>query len=106
PEPEKPKPKKPVRLEDAGTPPKVVRQDPKIAYPKEFRDQAIQGLVVVQCIITERGTVRACRLRSGPEELGDYVESVVKKWRYEPAEDRKGNPIAVVYTFRVPFKLR
>jgi TonB family protein len=97
--------KGPVRLEDAGTPPKAVRQDPRLGYPREFREKAIAGLVVVQCIITESGKVRACRSRSGPDELATYAISVIRNWEYEPARDHAGKPVAVAFTWRFPFRL-
>lgn len=114
--PRKPKPKaekkpkkkgrKPMRLDQVKSPPKLVKQEPRLGYPKALKAKAIQGKVVVQCIITEKGKVRACRHRQGHQELGRYVMSVVKGWRFEPARDGKNRPVAVAYTFRVPFKLR
>jgi TonB family protein len=103
--PERRRPQGPVRLEDAGTPPALRLADPELGYPREFRERALAGRVVVQCVITERGRVRACRARSGPDELADYVISVVHSWDYEPARDHEGQAIAVFYTFRVPFRL-
>lgn len=96
---------RPVRLEDAGEPPVLVDGEPSIGYPRQYREAAISGLVVLQCIITEDGRVRACRPRSGPEELAEYVESVVRRWRYEPARDHSGEEIPVAFTYRVPFRL-
>jgi TonB family protein len=93
-------------LEDTTTPPRAISQDPPLGYPREFRDEAISGLVVVQCIITDTGRVRACRHRSGPDGLGEYVMSIVRQWRFEPARDHDGEPVVTAYTFRIPFRLR
>lgn len=95
-----------VRLEDTSVPPKPLVQEPALGYPREFREAGIEGRVVVQCIITERGDVRACRHRSGPEELGRYAISIVRNWKFEPGQDHRGRKVPVAYTFRFPFRLR
>lgn len=95
----------PVRLDQAGTPPKAIKQEPKMGYPRAFREKAISGLVVVQCIITEKGKVRACRAKDGPPELAEYAISIIRDWEYEPAKDHDGKPIAVAFTWRFPFRL-
>ena len=95
----------PVRLDQAGTLPKPIKQEPKIGYPRAFREKAISGLVVVQCIITEKGKVRACRAKDGPPELAEYAISIIRDWEYEPAKDHGGKPIAVAFTWRFPFRL-
>ena len=97
--------RQPVRLEEAHTAPNPLRQEPPLGYPRQYREAAIAGLVVVQCVITERGEVRGCRHRSGPEELATYVMSVVRQWEFSPGLDHQGQPIAIAYTFRVPFRL-
>lgn len=95
-----------VRLEDTSVPPKPLVQEPSLGYPREFREAGIEGRVVVQCIITEKGDVRACRHRSGPDELGAYAISIVRNWKFEPGQDHRGRAVPVAYTFRFPFRLR
>ena len=72
---------------------------------REFRDAAITGNVVLECIITDRGQVQACRDRGGPDELVAYVQSIVTQWMFRPAMDHEGNPVVSTYTFRIPFRL-
>jgi protein TonB len=95
----------PVRMEDTSTPPQPV-QTGGLGYPQRFKDAGIEGRVIVQCIITEQGRPVACRHRSGPEELGQYVISVVRNWRFTPGKDHNQQPVPVVYTFQIPFRLR
>lgn len=95
-----------IQLEDTSVAPVAIAQVPPLGYPKEFRDKGIEGRVVVQCIITERGQVRACRHKSGPEELGEYAISIVRSWQFEPGKDHAGRSVPVAYTFRFPFRLR
>lgn len=95
-----------IQLEDTSVAPKPRSQTPSLGYPREFRERGIEGRVVVQCIITERGAVRACRHRSGPEELGEYAISIVRQWTFEPGKDHAGKSVPVAYTFRFPFRLR
>lgn len=95
-----------IQLEDTSVAPQAISQVPALGYPKEFRDKGIEGRVVVQCIITERGQVRACRHKSGPKELGDYAMSIVREWQFEPGKDHAGRNVPVAYTFRFPFRLR
>lgn len=95
-----------LRLEDTSVPPQPRVQEPALGYPREFREAGIEGRVVVQCIITERGDVRACRHKSGPKELGEYAISIVRNWKFEPGKDHRGRAVPVAYTFRFPFRLR
>lgn len=94
-----------MRLDEVGSPPEVVEQDPPIGYPRELREAAVAGLVVVECLITDDGDVRACRRRDGPDELAEYVISIVRNWQFSPARDHEGNAVVVNYTFRIPFRL-
>jgi TonB family protein len=94
-----------VRLEDTSEPPRPVSQEPALGYPRALREAALTGNVVLECIITDGGRVRACRRRQGPEELAEYVESIVTQWRFRPGMDHEGNPVVSTYTFRVPFRL-
>lgn len=91
-----------MRLEDTSVPPRPVSQDPRLGYPEELRGYT--GNVVVECIITDSGRVRACRQRSGPEQLGEYVISVVTQWRFSPALDHEENPVVSTYRFNIPFR--
>lgn len=95
-----------IQLEDTSVAPKPKTQTPSLGYPRELRERGIEGRVVVQCIITERGAVRACRHRSGPDELGEYAMSIIRQWTFEPGQDHAGRAVPVAYTFRFPFRLR
>lgn len=91
-----------MRLEDTSEPPRPVEQEPRLGYPEELR--AFTGNVVVECLITDSGRVRACRHRSGPEQLAEYVISVVTQWRFSPATDHDNNPVVTTYRFNIPFR--
>ncbi|TVQ99010.1 MAG: hypothetical protein EA398_12705 [Deltaproteobacteria bacterium] len=104
-----PERRRPVRLEETHVAPVLAGtlgvDFPNFDYPREFREAALSGLVVVQCIVTERGDVRGCRVRSGPEALAEYVISILAQWRYEPGRDHNDEAVAVAKTYRVPFRL-
>ena len=82
-----------------------MRREPQLGYPREFREAGITGTVVLECIITDAGRVRACRRRSGPEELAEYATEIVQQWRFRPAMDHDGNPVVSTYRFNLPFRL-
>jgi TonB family protein len=53
-------------------------------YPKEARDQHIQGVVLLQVIIDKEGNVANIQLISGHPLLAPPAIDAVKQWKYKP----------------------
>jgi protein TonB len=74
-------------------------------YPDAARIPRIQGVVILEAIITTEGRVEDLRvLRSPSSLLSDAAIAAVSKWRYIPAT-LNGRSVKVFLTVTVDFKL-
>jgi TonB family protein len=75
-------------------------------YPERARAQGVQGIVLLEAVISKEGTIRAIRVvnKLADPELVDAAVEAVKNWRYEPTL-LNGQPIEVVTTITVNFRL-
>ena len=81
-----------------------------ITYPKEARDKGLQGVVVVQFVIKKNGTIENAKIvRNIGGGCGEQALKVVKSFNDMPEKWRpgyqRGNPVKVMYTLPVKFKL-
>lgn len=75
-------------------------------YPEEMRTARVQGVVIVQAVIDEAGTVVNVSIIESPNPgLNQVVIDAIKQWRYKPAL-LNGKPVAVYLTITVSFMLR
>lgn len=75
-------------------------------YPEAARRAHMEGVVVLQAVITRSGTVDSVRLVRGLNPLLDRAAmDAVVRWRYSPATYR-GNPVPVFLTVTVTFQLQ
>lgn len=83
----------------------VVRTPP--LYPPEARSRRIEGKVVVEFTVTERGEVEDPKIvEANPPGVFDRsVLQSVRQWRFRPKE-KDGKPIAVRARQPLEFKLR
>ncbi|MFL5271486.1 MAG: TonB family protein, partial [Anaeromyxobacteraceae bacterium] len=91
----------PARAEfDASMSRPVLVSGPKLEYTRAALEHAVDGEMVVKCVITVDGRVYDCRvLRTLPFMERAVVEALERR-RYRPAE-RGGRPLEVAYTFRI-----
>jgi TonB family protein len=77
------------------------RVDPD--YPAEARPGKLQGVILLDVVISRQGTVVRTRALNGPDVLARAAESALRWWRFEPylVNDR---PTAVETTVAVEFK--
>ncbi len=75
----------------------------KPPYPERERQLGIEGTVVVELLIDERGHVIDVKFTSGPEAFRRAVLEVARSWRFDPAEDR-GQRVKLWGTKEVRFK--
>jgi protein TonB len=101
----KPKPKKPGRVTEGVTPPVAISQGAP-SYPASARDQGIEGTVVVKYVVTDSGAVTDVKAVRGPPELRAVCVAAVQAWRFKPAVDENGKPIAVSRTAQFPFRIK
>lgn len=72
------------------------------AYPRELREDGIQGIATVDMVIDSTGRVVATELvKSTAPELGSLALAAAKEWTFVPAS-AKGRPITT--RVRVPFE--
>jgi TonB family protein len=89
----------PFRVGPDVTAPKVIKRVvPR--YPDLIGEYRM-GVLVLECVVTRRGTVRDVKILSGPHNT--FVRAIiaaVKQWRFEPGR-RHGQPVDVIYNLTV-----
>lgn len=104
PPPEPPPAAAPFRVGGAVREPKKI-VDVSPVYPAIAQSARIEGLVILEAVISERGLVERVKvLRSVPLLDAAAVEAV-KQWRYTPTL-LNGTPVSVLMTIRLNFTLR
>lgn len=73
-------------------------------YPKEAKEQKIQGAVVLDAVIGKDGAIKSLKLLSGPDLLAQSAWDAVKQWVYKPYL-LNGNPVEVETTITVNYQL-
>jgi eukaryotic-like serine/threonine-protein kinase len=87
------------------TPPQKISGE-TASYPRKAERNSMQGLVVVDMIVTEDGTPTDLRiLESAGEVLDQAVMEAVKSWRFQPAT-KQGIKVKVHWQARHRFQIR
>lgn len=74
-------------------------------YPENLRRAGLEGVVVLEAVITESGCVRAVSILKGVAPPLDFQSArAVSQWRYRPAR-LAGQPVSVYLTVTVTFNL-
>jgi len=99
--------KAPVRWDKSTglSEPKIVKKvNP--TYPDDARNEGVQGTVILDATVDTDGKVIATKVSQDPDSrLSAAAVDAVKQWAFAPARDDKGEPVVVVYTVTVAFKL-
>ena len=90
------------------TPPTPI-ENPQPPYPVKFRNSGIQGVVVLDVEVTEKGTVGNVIVKKSllaePGALDDTAVQAVKSWVFKPA--MKGiKPVSAHVNIPIPFSLK
>jgi protein TonB len=93
-----------LRVGGRISPPRAISTPPPL-YPAIARTARMQGQVVIDAIINERGDVSEARAISGPGLLIPAALAAVIKWRYEPTL-LNGEPVSIEMHVLVNFVLR
>jgi len=85
--------------------PRKIR-NPQPVYPQQMQDARIQGVVLIEAIISAAGCVTDARVLRGPHTtLEAAAVATVSRWRYEPSL-LDGKPIPIIMTVTVNFALQ
>jgi protein TonB len=103
PPPSPPAPLVPVRVGGAIRPPvKIVHVAPE--YPPLARASRVSGVVILEALIAEDGSVRDVRVLRSVPLLDEAAMRAVREWRFTPTL-LNGGPVPVVMTVTVSFTL-
>ena len=95
------------RLDEGGITAPVIVQKVPPPYPKEAKEAGVSGTVVLEAEIGVDGRVGTVRVARGADpRLDEAAVETVRQWTYRPALDRKGNPVAVLFTVTLRFALQ
>jgi periplasmic protein TonB len=97
------RPKGPIRITSGMTQPSLLYAPP-IVYNPIARAAHVQGTVVVEAIIDERGNVTQVHLISGPPLLVAGAMRAVSAYKYAPTM-LDGQPVEIRLTVRVDYRL-
>jgi protein TonB len=106
PAPEPPTQEKPIAEPPANVVKPVLIERVNPEYPEVARKARVEGIVILEAIITQNGHVENAKVLRGVHPLLDQAAvNAVRKWRYKPAT-LNGKPVRVHSTVTVNFKLK
>jgi protein TonB len=73
-------------------------------YPDVAKQARVQGVVVLEAVISPTGEVTNVKVLRGAPLLNDAAADAVRQWSYTPTT-LNGEPVAVVMTVTVNFRL-
>jgi TonB family protein len=73
-------------------------------YPENAQRAGVQGMVVLDAVVSEEGAVTEVKANRGPDSLAQAAIDAVRWWRYDPYVVN-GQPVAVQTTIAVNFRL-
>jgi TonB family protein len=87
----------------------VTRPEKTSGSPPEYTDEAreakVQGVVILETVIDEKGNVTDVRVLKGlPSGLDEAALEAVRTWKFNPAK-MDGKPVPVYYTLTVNFTM-
>jgi periplasmic protein TonB len=99
-----PRPVAPVRVHTLLRPP-VRLHDVAPVYPELARAARVEGVVIIEAIISTSGSVMEARILRSVALLDQAAIAAVRQWRYTPSL-LNGVPVPVVMTVTVRFTLK
>jgi|ERR1700674_588733 len=82
----------------------VEKGSAELPYPDSLRGSGIQGTVVLEAIIDEKGCTNNVRVvRKLHPILDDIAKGTVDSWKFKPAT-KDGKPVRVIVPIKVIFK--
>jgi protein TonB len=74
-------------------------------YPPLARAAGVEGIVILEAVIAEDGSVRDVRVLRSVPLLDAAATEAVRQWRFSPTL-LNGEPVPIVMTVTVAFRLR
>jgi TonB family protein len=94
----------PIRIGPGVTPPKPIHR-PEPTYSPEARSAGVQGTVLFELVVDERGLPTDIRLLSPlGYGLDERAQETIAKWRFQPGL-KNGNPVKILANIEVNFRL-
>jgi TonB family protein len=95
----------PMKVGGGVLPPQKI-YTPQPVYTEEARLARIQGVVILEAIIDEKGAVQQVKVLKGlPEGLSESAVKTAKQWTFKPAT-LDGRPVPVYFNLTVRFSLQ
>lgn len=95
----------PMKVGGGVLPPQKI-YTPQPVYTEEARLARIQGVVILEAIIDEKGAVQQVRVLKGlPQGLSESAVETAKQWTFKPAT-LDGQPVPVYFNLTVRFSLQ
>ena len=98
-----PPPKAAVRLHSGIRPPERLVYVPPI-YPMSARAARVQGIVIIEATLDERGNVTRTQILRSIPLLDEAAVTAVRQWKFSPTL-LNGVPVSIVMTVTVNFRL-
>jgi TonB family protein len=74
-------------------------------YPVALRESGVEGRVVATFVVDAEGRVRDVETQASQAAFAQAVREVLPRWRFQPARDAAGQPVAApmrqVFRFRI-----
>ena len=80
----------------------IYKENPE--YPSKTQKAGVEGAVVLEALIDNKGRVKDVRFVSGDPALADSAAKAVRRWRYTPYKFQ-GKPVEVHTHFALNFSL-
>jgi protein TonB len=103
PPPPPPPPAAPIRVGGNVEAP-TKQKDVKPIYPKIAQAAKVQGIVIIEAIISKTGDVQNAKVLRGNPMLDNAALEAVRQWKYTPPL-LNGQPVDVIMTVTVNFTL-
>jgi len=80
----------------------ILKDEVRVAYPKEAKEKSIEGPVVMDILIDQEGVVRQANVVSGPGfGLNEAASLAIQKFHFVPAKVKAQNvAVRIRYTYR------
>jgi TonB family protein len=98
----------PYKVKDPGIVAPVVIKDVKAVYTNEAREKKIQGIIELEAVVLEDGTVGDITVTKSLDKtygLDDAAVAALKKWEFKPGQ-KDGKAVKVLVAVEMSFTLR
>ena len=93
-----------IRAKGDIIPPKLIDMVEPV-YPDKARKKGIEGTVILECTVDEKGKVIDAKILRSIPGLDQAAIDAVRKWTYEPVVVN-GKPSKIIFTATVSFRLK